>query len=377
MHLSLGRIALIVAVVVASVSTACSASTEGLTLADEATSAATSTEVDQTGGDDQDELPEAAGFSVLEALRRIPASAADDASASFQVVAADLVIAGDQAGLTHPGATTDPDELLAFYGPMTGIRRDDRPLRMFVPLPRILIDRSIGMADEFDAELGFSPGEITSYVGLESPPAQFVTVTGVSLTEGLPEVVPGVRTLGEGEDFEPNLETRSVARPLGRPLRLAEQDGQVAMSLATMPVIDWLTGPTAGTLADDPALASLATRLDAQSVVSAALVLLEDEPYLGVGLGWSADDSGARGTLVFAYDSAESAEAELSRIEASFAMDSLVTRQPISDRVTLESIEVRDSEVVAVVRFPDDSIPSSTWQMLLSRDGPFGQQVGG
>lgn len=320
-----------------------------------------------------------AGFSVLAALEEIPASAAEDVGSLLQVSAADLVEAGEQAGLTPPTDPTSADELLAFMGPLTGISRDGDPLRLFVPYPQMFVDRAPTQLVEFRAEVGFTPGEVTSFVALESPPARFIVAGGVSLPDGLPESVPGVRTIGEGEDFESVLDSRTAARPLGRPLRVAEQDGRVAISLATTPIIDWMTGPTAGTLADHPTLAPLATRLDEEDVVSSVMIAFEDDTdaYRGVGLGWSVDDAGSRGVIVFTYDSVGNAEFQLGLVEEAFAGDSLTTRQPVADLVTLESTEVRGSEVVATVRFPETSFPSRIWQMMLNRDVPFTAESGG
>lgn len=321
---------------------------------------------------------QSASFSVLAALGQIPASAAEDAGSMLQVSAADLVAAGEQAGLTLPTDPTSSDELLAFMGPLTGIARDGARLRLFVPYPQMFVDRAPTRLEEFRGEVGFTPGEVTSFVALESPPARFIVVDGVSLPAGLPEVVPGVRSIGEGEDFESTLESTTAARPLGRPLRVAEQEGRVALSLGTTPVIDWLTGPTTGTLAEHPTLAALAVRLDEQAVVSSMLLTFDGDAdaYRGLGLGWSADDAGARATVVFTYDSVGEAESQLGSIEAGFSGDSLVTGQPVAEIALLESIEVRGSEVVAIVRFPDPPFPSRLWQMLLTRDGPFAAPAG-
>lgn len=310
-----------------------------------------------------DATPDETGFTIVGALRQIPASAADVSATEAVFVAADLVAAGERAGLTRPGATTDPEELVAFFGPLIGAPSADRPLRVFVPLPPVFETGIVGQAGEFVDEFGFSLGEATSFAAVEAGRAQFVTVSGVALAPELPEVAPGVSTVGEGEDYE--LGERAPGRPLGRPLRLAQQDDRVAVSLATPPVIDWLTEPDGATLADDPAFAALGARLDEEAVVSAQLILLEGQPFLGAGFGWSADDVGARSTIVFGYESAGAAEADFARIEAAFYGEDPYG-ELLDDRLTVELIELREGEIVAVVRFLDDLHPSFSQRLLFT-----------
>ncbi len=310
-------------------------------------------------------------FSVSAALAEIPLAALETTDGLIQVVAADLDAAGEVAGVDRPSNPTDRDELIEFLGPMTGLARDDEPMRVFVPLPQMFTGGAVPQLGEFVAELGFSPGDVSTYVALESPPAMFMVATGVMAPTTLPEVAPGVTTVGEGDDFQVAPEERTAARPLGRPLRLAESDGRLGLSFETAPLIDWLAGSDGGTLAEDAVCSAIAGRLDEKGVVSAFVVGDESAPYVGVGLGWTADGDGALGVIVFGFESEGLAEDNLGRIEGTFDGDSSVTGQPMSDLLTVDSIEVRGAQVVAVVRFPGGRPPQTTFDMLVRRDGPF------
>lgn len=312
---------------------------------------------------------EAAGFSVAAALAQLPASAADEAGSGLEVYAADLEVGADQAGLTPPADPTDPEQVFEFISALAG-PTDGRRARLFVPLPADLLTAA-GNTEAAVDELGFAVASIASFVSVEAPPARFLVVSGVELPEGLPEIAPGVGTIGSGEDGEIDPEHRTAIRPLGRPLRVAEQDGQVALSPWTDPVTDWLDGAPSGTLASDPTLAALAEQLDAESVISAAMFVFDGRPYRGVGLGWAADDRGPLGVAVFDYASTAEAELDRARVEAGFAGDGDGSDAPVAEYLAVQTLEIRGSAIVAVVEFPPDSMPDRLYQLLLRGEGPF------
>lgn len=311
------------------------------------------------------------GFSVEAALAQIPVEAVAETGASIQIVVADVDAAAEQARLVRPIDSRDADEVFSFFGPLTGVSRSGEPMRVFVPFPQFFANRAVGDPAGFEDEIGFSPADVRTFVALEAAPANFVVVTGVSAVTGLPEVAPGVTTIGEGEDYEQSLEQTTTARPLGRPWRLAQQDDVLAASLATAPLSVWLEGSPRGTLADNRDLMAVARRLDEEQVVSAYLAEVEDRRYFNVGLGWDARDGQARGVVVFALGSERAAQSALGLLEGSFEGVSFASNRPLAELVSLEKIEVRGAEIVAIVRFPDGRPPSTTLQMLITEDGPF------
>ena len=343
----------------------------------DAAAASDDAEPPATSDDVENEENSSAGlgeFSVLGALELIPASAAADAgSSTLEVSVADVDAAADQARLRRPADPTDADQVLDFIGPLTGFSRDDRVGRLFVPYPRVLVERAISQIDDFVDEVGFSPSDVTFFAAIAAPPAQLTVFGGVTPPAGLPEVAPGITTLGDVEldDFEVAPQARTPARPLGRPLRVAERDGLTAFSLATSPLTDFERGSGSSTLADNEQFATVASRLDEEAVVSASLFTQEGFAYRSVGLGWSADDRGPRGVIVLHYDTAAAAEEQLPLIAEGFAGDSLISDGAIADLIVLDSIEVRGSEIVAVVTFPDDRDPITLYQMFIRQDIPF------
>lgn len=362
--------------------TACTASVEDLSIEDSDTSVQADPEPVAGGGEDADDADDpadpaddgadaaddaATSFSVLAALAQIPESATDDARL-LQVSVGDIEAAADQARLRPPLDPADVDDLLEFIGPLTGFSPDDRPMRVFVPFPARLRD-GIGRVDQFIEEAGFSPGEVTSFVALESSPAEFLVLDGVTAPSGLPEVAPGVLTFGEGNDFEIGIDGRSVLRALGRPLRVGQQGDQLALGLSTPAVVDWLDG-AGPTLADNPALAAVASRLDEEQVVSGFL-LTREVSYRSVGLGWRADDRGPRGVIVLSYDSEATANAAFDDVSASMVGESVITGLPMTDLVIVEQIEVRGAEIVATVEFAPEREPIVIFNLLVRGDGPF------
>ena len=180
-------------------------------------------------------------------------------------------------------------------------------------------------------------------------------------------------------------------------MRLAWDGDRIAASFSTPFVQQWLAGPDE-TLADDAALAAVATALDEADVVAAVLTrvepgfdqlgsglpissevlaeLVQDQvplaPFDAVGFGWNAVDGEAAITVAYHFSSADEAADSVASLERLYREgSSLVTNQPISESVTIEDIAAAGDVVSVSLSLPDDSRPQVIYDMLLRRDLPF------
>lgn len=318
------------------------------------------------------------GFSVAEAISQIPASVleGEGTTGSGEVYVADLAEASRAAGLERPSDPTDGDLAIEWYIGLTRGLGGEAPPEIFVPQVGLIGNDFVFDYDSYVAELGFGLTEIDTITEFNSFPKRFTTVTGdVSFPDDLPEVAPGVRTIGEGDDMDVGLSgDRSLLRPLMRPLRVAERDGVLAASLTTDEVEAWLDGG-GSSLADTEPFGSIAEALDDVGVVTAYLSSSDGEqqpgPVGSVGLGWTTEGGEPLGVIVWHHDSEEAAAAELDAVTARFEADSLITGDPLTNIVTLDSIEALGSNVVARLRFPDESYPGVIFDQFLRLDVPF------
>jgi hypothetical protein len=196
------------------------------------------------------------------------------------------------ARVRRPAQMDDPQQVIDFVGPMTGFSRDAR-MRVFVVFPPSFIGSArepVALIEAF----GFALGEISTFVVLNIFVSKFMVLTGVASQQDLPEVAPGIRSVGEGEDFAQDLENRSLVRQFGRPFRIAERDERIGISLEAAPLVAWSDGSAIRTLADDDSLLAIAQLLDERNVVSATIHTLEPgrANYEAVGIGWNEDDDG-------------------------------------------------------------------------------------
>lgn len=338
-------------------------------------------------------------YSVQGSLEQLPA--AESGSGQVMIQTADLDAASELSGLERP-TDVDGDALVAWLMPLTGGPSDDGPAPVFVPLAQVFNPQSIRMHDEFADELGWSLVDAQAFVERLSPPQSLAVIAGdfddSTLSEDLPEVADGVVTAGEGEDLESNLTELTNARPLGIPLRLAQNDHLIAAGPSTAEISSWLAGPDE-TLGDDPHLAGVAAALDDADSVSAVLVTgasmaltdalgamsaeqvaaLEDrlapmlpEAFQAVGVGWGADDGASIITLAYSFDSEDAAEKSVPLFEELFANGtSLQAAQPLSDLLTLDDAGRNGEVVVLTVSVPEGRSPGDVFQMLQRADVPF------
>ncbi len=336
-------------------------------------------------GDGDDGGPASSRGLVVEALGEIPASVLDEADRIVQLHVGDLAVATELAGLERPGSSDDRDGFAAWLGPLTGV--GDSPV--FVPLPVLHQPESFGDGAAVADELGWSLVDVDRFVEFDSPPVRFTVLRGddVSPADGLAEDGDGVRSIGDGEDLASDIEARSAARPLGRPLRIRSDGDAVAVSLTTEAAQAWRgDGPT---LADLPVLAGAAEALDEVGSVGAVLVrgdsfsvagfaLAADvaepgeggpfvsSPFGVVGLGWYVEDDEPMVRIVYAFAEG-GGDARVAATEELYERGTVAsTGEPISDVLELRSIEAEGS-IVAVDVAPRNRRPPAIVLSLLQR----------
>lgn len=350
-------------------------------------------------GGDGDTLGAGDGYSVQGALAELPAEAGEG---EVVVVTADLEAATDAAQLERPD-TPEGQAVIEWLAPMIGGPDDGQPKRVFVPLGEVFNPSYLAHHEEFADELGWSATEVGAFVEASAPPRMFAVVTG-DFADDAPSGEPGAEgivTVGEGEDLAADLEVRTAARPLGRPLHQVRKEERLAVTRSTEHATAWASGPEE-TLADHEALAAAAGALDEAGVISAVLVAgrsvplqdalglnasegtlteLEEEyrdllpaaPFTAVGVGWSVDGEGAAEVTV-AYvlpdeDAADQAVAALERqLEEG---QSLRSRRPLNELITLRQATREGNIAVLTLGVSEGSRPGVVYQLLQERDLPF------
>jgi hypothetical protein len=350
-------------------------------------------------GGEADRLGTGENYSVRGALAELPASVDDG---EMTIFSADLEAATRLSGLERPRSLDDG--LLEWVGQLTGGSTDGAPAPVFIPLAEVFNPAQLAEHDEFEAELGWSLLDSNAFVEEVSSPRTFAVVEGDfgqdPVNPELLSVADGVVSAGEGEDLAVDAERRTVARPLGAPLRLAQQGSRIAAGTSTDEVAEWGAGPEE-TLADDEALASVAAALDEADVVSAVVVsgvtmdlgsavgegappaviedygdLVPSAAFEDVGIGWGADDEGAaEATIAFRFADSEAAAAALPVFERQFAEGQLIqSRQPLDEQLRLERAESDGPVAVLSLSVLDGTPPGLLLDLLHRRDLPFVHQ---
>lgn len=342
-------------------------------------------------------------YTVLGALAELP-PAPDEA---FLVQTADLTAATQLTGLERPEAP-DPATAAAWLHPLTGLplAEGEQWTPVFVPPPTITHEAGVQQITEFDELAGWSVLDIDSYVEYGTPPHTFSVLAGEfdeTTLEHLPEVSDGVRTVGEGEDLWADVTAASAVSRIGQPVRMAQDEGLLAVAPHSDRVRDWLGDPQE-TLADDERLAAVAGALDETEVVSAVLsagashtleggplaessapdtedVLaqleqqmgdLPDEAFDVVGIGWAARDGEPVMVLAYHFGTQESAEASVEQLHTVFTEGAtLQGGVALAELFEVEEITAQGSVVVATLHAAHPRAPHQLTTMLMSRDLPF------
>jgi hypothetical protein len=334
-------------------------------------------------------------FSVDAALAEIPARYAEDGTV---LTMADLLAASDAAGVARPGSVAETDAVVDWSLAVGGANRD--PGTVFVPLPDLLRATPMGNLAEFHEELGWSVLGVDAFVDASKAPNEMLVAVGSGLD---PDAVPaaqvvdlgnGVFSAGEGDDHQIDPVNRTLARPLGAPLRMAPQDGRLAVAKARSEVAGWLAG-VGPTLAGSERHRQVAGHLDAAKPY-AAVVYTEagahtartpgtaatggstggdarlTASYSLVGIGWSTEGGEAVITIVHHFGDDATAESQVAALRSIFENGtSVVDRRAFAERVTVENVEADGPVTVTTLGLTDDGTAMVPFEMLITRDVPF------
>ncbi len=318
-----------------------------------------------SGDSDQAVQPFGTGedFSVVAALGQVPLDVGfEDSVVALEIV--DLRAAGLINGFLVLDEPSDPSGSSVSYSLLPG---GYKPL-IHAPPPV----RMRGDPVAYKEEIGF--GVLDVGVSINAgvrPPDQFAVLSGDLQLATTVEVADGVFTFGEGEDYSPDVLSRTEARPLGRPLRVGSNDGLVVMSSSTESVSAWLD-PDVVRYDSIPSLVLAAEALDRRNVLSAFLLQrdfsaehvedlgLESEevlevpisaPFDTVGLGWSVKDGVGVVTVVYVFDDEVAANEMAPIVKNVFAtFVDLGTGQPLSEGLIVDTVETEGQAVVASLR---------------------------
>jgi hypothetical protein len=307
----------------------------------------------------------------------------------FQVDFADYLAASKAVGGERPTGSTDGGKVFEWLESIGGRSGSS----VYVPIAPGLILNPDDVGSYRD-EVGFAISDVDAMAALSRSPESVIMLAGDLNTAASTEVVEGVFTLGEGDDFTYDLENRTPARPLGRPLRFASQDAIVLMSQSTEMASAWLD-PEAPRLSDDADLLAVARVLDERNVVGATVIRdnfsdseleqmedlpahLVDElvsiktPFQTVGIGWAVADGEAEITVAYVFADEAAAETARSQVETAFTTAmSFATRGPIADKVVLVEATVEGRVVVADLELTADGSAYDVLIFYSARDTPF------
>jgi hypothetical protein len=351
---------------------------------------------DDGGGDDSS----SGDFSVVNALADLPSSALED---DYLLTAADLDRATELAGATRPApSSNDEDEIFEWALSIDGIRQseDGEWAAVATLLPEATNPRQLAGTEEFRDELGWTLLDVGWFAEVYAPPARFTVLHGEFDVEQIDAAIDSndddVWSIGE-EDFAQDLTQISAARPIGESLRLAEQDGALAVSKSTPPIEEWLDGDDR--LDADEELVAVAEALDDHEVYAAMILdgddLLTDPlsiagrnaspeqieeieerfggmllaPFEVLGAGLTVVDDEAVGVLAYEHASADLAEENADALEALFGEGTSVrTNQPLSDLFRDVTVEADGTTVTVTFGFTDDTSVITLWNAIHARE---------
>lgn len=325
-------------------------------------------------------------FSISSTLDQVPATDLEE----YTVRVADVDAATEAAGLERPDDPADMDATAQWLAPLTGMPAQDGYVPVPLHLPELTVNSTRDLA-AFDDLAGWSLVDVASYADIPETPGPFTYIAGDvddDTLAHLPEVGDGVRTVGEGEDGNTDLSGSNAVQSTGAPVRMAQRDGQLAVSSSTDAVKDWLTGPSEP-LTSDPTVSSLAGALDEAGAISALMSVghdfsanvlfvpvdaygpLPQSEFDAVALGWSADDGEPVVTIAYHFADEAAANDSVESLRRVFeeGTDSRGTR--LSDSLALEEITAQGPVVTATLSTKKDRAHVDLISQLRKREAPF------
>lgn len=353
------------------------------------------------GGGGEDRLGTGDDYTVLGALAELPGPT----TPGLMIQTGDLTAATEAAGLQRPDAP-EAHAMTEWIGPLIGapVAEGSDPSPIFVPVAEVFNVQQLIRHEEYETALGWSLVDVDSFAEMSLPPDRLAVIAGDfsedTVLADLPEVAEGVVTYGEGEDFSVDPGAGSAINTLGTPVRLAHQDGRIAASTSTPRVEEWLSGPEE-TLADDTALAGVASALDERDALSALLLsggdfagsailgqlgaseaqqeqlkshleALPSTAFGTVGIGWGVADGAADITVAYHLGTENAAEQAVPEFESLYRDGvTLTSGQEVSKAVELVSVEADGEVLVVQVRPTETSHVRWLVDQLQRRDVPF------
>jgi hypothetical protein len=299
-------------------------------------------------------------FGIAAGLAELP----EQEDAPLLISVADVAAVSEANGLAAPASAADAD--VDWTGSVTGAVDS---VAMLVPPGD---GASLDQADYAEAT-GFSWVESDWFASVSAPPDEFAVYAGApaeaDLPSGATELEDGLLTLGEGDDYETNIEGDLSVDQLGRPLRLAQDRDLLATSLSTPMLESW--ADEGDTLADDDSLAAVAEALDGADVVSAVIQTLDESEVPTVGVGWAVVDGEPQVSVAYDLGSDDAAKDAVADIESAYTDGtSVATQQPYADLVPFADAEVVGRVVVVQVAAEPGRV-MVPFSMLEQQDLPY------
>jgi hypothetical protein len=345
------------------------------------------------------------GGLVRSSLDQIPVEAYDiasDASDSFELSIGDLTATADAVGLDAPKVGRDEADVVQWLIDLEVSSPDqanDTGLALLLPRSIEIVQATPDIVKD---ELGLDLGAIATYAAIEAPIGQFVAFTGdLRLDSGLDDLGGGVVSYGSGSDFELNLEEVSELSGIGRPIRLGERGGGIAVSTSTDAIEAYIADET--TLGDDRRFVDIADVLDSAGVVGAYIVerdfsfdglsgvasgqyldVLNElnesasgldngvEDFDIVGIGMVDRDGEAGNVVVYHFDDSDAAARSVEALEDLWRDgDRFSAGAPISDSVDVMSVEAEGSTVTVALELTSTTSTRLPVDMLVQQEVVF------
>ena len=310
------------------------------------------------------------GSRIADLMRQMPSIERGDQTVFY--LYGDLVAASESAGLERPTSLDSDDDLDAFVEwvlTLSGSRSSDEPATVAARFPEAV--NLVEMRDqaEFADEVGWSLVDVERYLEVSALPVRFTLIDGTVDTEAVEDAVGEARndiwSLGDGDDFESGFGNRSVASPLGVPVRMATRDGLFATTTSSDMAGDFVDGDDLG---GDEGFNAVAEQLDEAEVYGAFLLSVREDrdgsPFDTVGVGGGLDGDEALVVAVYHYADAEAAADGVADVEDVLDGESRRTGEPWSDSFSATEVVADGATVVATLRLSDDQSPTM-WQNVV------------
>lgn len=321
--------------------------------------------------------PASTDYLLAEELGYLPALEPGEA---VHVQAADYERVGELLGRPKP---TGPDATvteLTDWATAATVGGAESHQALGAMVPDGLAWRSfLARTDEIEAGLGVSFRGVLRYVENIAPPDSTTVLQGeydpAAIDAALGPAENGVWVFGE--EFVSNPQHMTVSPPVGAGLSMGESgDGRLLLSRREAAVRGIQQGGSP-TLADDPALRTIAETLDAHGWYSAMLLAGQDfarssaepafEPFVAIGATVDVVDGEGVIRIAYAHTDAGIAAANEELVTDVIADGQMHDGTPYAERFHLAGTSVHDA-VLLVTLAPQDTSVGIIWTMLAQQE---------